>query len=364
MFVLDDKSRTNKKVNNKFDVERLIFNFLNKDNIFEPRKSEAIKYFNKCSQKQSDISSIVFDSLEKITNENPQLVIELIKETFTGEIFTPLIALSQQKDNGIYQKIDFISTFWEVSAYYKFPAYLISNLQVPLPSLKNKQSIFCHFHQLGFDTKMIEEIRLIRNAKNHKFTIKSDSIVYSHNEKLIEISFDRILLVYNNLDDLFSWWSTFLLITVYYLPSFGILFLYAIYIKANNNVDLINDYSKGLKNVFPNIKQAINENRTETLKEKITKIYKNIKYRIVNILYRKNMFQEFLLQNSKYIISRLIYHSANIENHFHEIATKLAYPDDKASFEKMSYWFKNIKHKISSIDNDEFYKAFSERFRV
>lgn len=245
----------------KFDIEAYIINFLGKSNLLESRKTDSLDFLRKKFNQFETISSKSFDSLERAVIKCPQNIIDILTDTFTSEIYTTTIAEVRTKEENIHKNMSTIALHWEISSFYTLPAYLLSDLRVPIKSLTNKKSIFSQLREFGFDPKTIEDIRIIRNAKNHKFTVKRNTILLSDGNENKEITMERINEIRNKLETFSSWWLTFLTTQFLYLPSFGLLSIYTFYNKAKSNIEFSKEYADGLLKVFPDLKEIIEKEK-------------------------------------------------------------------------------------------------------
>lgn len=347
----------------KFNIEQTIIEFLRKEAILSSRKSDSLKYLNRNFKTYFDVSTRVFDNLEKIVLEKPQIVIDILNETFTSDIYTTIIANVNEKEESIYKKISIISMHWEIATLYKFASYLLSDLRAPLDSLNEKTAIFSHLREFGLDPKIVEDIRIIRNGKNHRFTVKSSTIVAISNNTETEISFTRIEEIYKKLELFSSWWLTFITIQFLYIPKYGALASYAFFIKAKKNLNFLNEYGEGIISVFPNLKDTIKNKNQLTLKGKLQKNIRKIKYKFLNLFRSKENHQRFFIDNKEYFISRLKYHSESILNYLQEVINNLEKEEDLNNFQKIKGWFQNGHTKLSSINLKDLDKFYNEQLR-
>ena len=247
----------------------------------EPRTKSAITFLDKQFSAYKAISEKCIDLLNKLSIENPQLIIDLINESASSEVYTIIIANYDKKDvDDLYKKITHISVQWEISVIYKFAAFLLSGLKAPLSSITDKKAIFSHLKEFGFTAKIIEEMRFIRNAKNHKFTVSGDSILIKDGDEDVLISFKRIDEIHKITESFSSWWLTFITTQIFYSPSYGVLAIYSLFNKAKSNKEFIKEYSEGIKYLFPNITQVVNPKKHLSTKQKLFSLYRKVKRKV------------------------------------------------------------------------------------
>jgi len=347
----------------KYNIEQIIIDFLGRKEILSSRKSDSIKYLEKAFKSYKVTSSRVFDNLEKVVLDNPQLVIDILNETFTSDVYTTIIANVQEKEESIYKQISIIAMHWEIATLYKFASYLLSNLQAPLTSLNEKTAIFSHFKEFGLDSKIVDDIRIIRNGKNHRFTVKSSIIILISDNKENEITFTRIQDIYTKLESFSSWWLTFIIIQFLYLPKYGALAIYTFFMKAKKNLDFLKEYGEGLTAIFPQLQKTILNKNQLTLKGKFQKYIRRIKYKFLNLFNSKKDYQRFLIDNKDFIFSRLIFHSESITNYLQTVADKLEKEEDINNFKKVKKWFKKAQTILSKINLEDLEKFYKEQLR-
>ncbi|MCX6149009.1 MAG: hypothetical protein NTX22_00630 [Ignavibacteriales bacterium] len=347
----------------KFDFEQTIFEFLGKEEILSSRKTDTLKYLEKHFKNYNAISSRAFDNLENIVLQKPQIVIDILNETFTSDIYTTILASVNKQEECIYKKISIISMHWEIASLYKFASYLLSDFQAPLISLNEKTAVFSHLRAFGLDSKTIEEMRIIRNGKNHRFTVKSSTIVAICDNKETEISFVRIEDIYKKLELFSSWWLTFITLQFLFIPKYGVLASYAFFMKAKKNLDFLKEYGEGLITVFPNLKDTIKNKNQLSLKGRFQKYFRKIKYKFFNLFNSQKDYQRFFIENKEYIFSRLKYHSEGILNYLQNIIDNLEKEEDINNLKKIKDWFQNAHTKLSNINLDDLEKFYMEKLR-
>jgi hypothetical protein len=347
----------------KFNIEQIVIDLLGRKEILSSRKSDSLKYLEKGFKNYREISSRVFDSLDKAVLENPQLVIDILNETFTSDVYTTIIANVQEKEESIYKQISIIAMHWEIAKFYKFVSYLLSNLQAPITRLNEKTAIFSHFKEFGLDSKIADDIRIIRNGKYHRFTVKSSTIILISDNKQYEMTFTRIQDIYTKLESFSSWWLTFILIQFLYLPKFGALAIYSFFMKAKKNLDFLKEYGEGLTTLFPQLQKTIQNKNQLTIKGRFQNYVRKIKYKFLNLFNSKKDYQRFLIDNKDFIFSRLIFHSEGITNYLQSVIDKLEKEEDINNFKKVKDWFKKAHTSLSKINLEDLEKFYKEKLR-
>ena len=332
------------------ESQKIIFDLLNEYHLLNPRKDWLLNFLDRKFKEFHSISDLAFDQLNDEVNSNPQLIIDVITESFSSDIFMTIVANYKDKIETPIDKMGKISLLWETSSFLKLGAYLISKRQAPLKSLTEKKAILKYFHSLGLTNDWIDTIRKIRNAKKHRFTIKKGLIILPKTENYEEITVTTINEIEKKLDSIFSWWCTFLWAQCVCIPKFGILVIYSIFSKIKHNEDFLKEFVKGLSEFYP---KAFSQKKELTPKEKIRKKIKRFKKKIryhMKSLFRKDPAQMFFDKNAEFIYNRIYYHSKDISKELKNISENLTNIKDKAELEKISTWFgKLIPHIESEI---------------
>ena len=346
---------------NKENAEQAFLNFLNKNKLLKPQKRKTLSFLDKKFGDFAKITEITFDELNNLTNQDPQAVIDVIRETFTSEILT-IVAVTQgekiNKKETITDKMRTIALIWEISSIFKLAAFLIAKRKPNLNKLTEKTAIFKYLKAFGLNKAENNKIRLIRNAKNHKFSVTAGKLVYTDGSNLVEITTTDISIICNKLERLSLWWRTFLLIQLLYNPKFGILMLYSIIDKLLKTKFNLADYVEGLKEFIPEclIKPEVNISFKDKARKKAKRLKKRIKFKF-NRLFKQNKEQKFIMNNAKFIFDRLSHHAKDISKEIKLISNNLSDNNDKQNFNKISTLFDSIDKKLpilSEQDIDKF----------
>ncbi|MBD3342592.1 MAG: hypothetical protein GF353_26060 [Candidatus Lokiarchaeota archaeon] len=354
---------SNKKNRRFAKFENIVLSFIGNPEILVPRKNNSLDSMKKSFNEFSSITCKVFDELCAVSDRDPQLIIDVIRDTFSSEIFTTTITNIKKEVETITDKMNTIAMTWEISSFFKLPAYLLSGCRAPIRNLSEHSSIFKHLKPFGFSSNDIDNIRLIRNAKNHKFTISKGCLIFDDNGASIQIECSEIERIYDNLEKMSSWWLTFIVNGILYIPKFGILFCYTILEKMLKNKRRIKNYVDGLSDFVP--ESIINPKVKLSLTERIKKQYRILKKKFRrtkhNILY-KDHYKLFFFTHGNYIFKRLAFHLEYISNEMEKISNSLTDDNDKLNFKKISSWFKDNSEPLSNISDEELYSLLEKHY--
>ncbi|HEY0087583.1 MAG TPA: hypothetical protein VGB37_02000 [Candidatus Lokiarchaeia archaeon] len=246
-----------------------------------PRKFNSLKTMNNIFPEFSFVNEMAFNELLKLSDQNPQKLIDLIRFSFSAEIFSTCITNVKRNLETVTDKMNSIALTWEIASFFKLPAFLLSNCRAPIENLNEASSIFKYFKSSGLLSCKIDEIRLIRNANSHKFSISKGYLIYNDGGCEVKITTAQIDIIYVQLYNLSSWWPTFVLYQLLYIPKFGIIFIYSIIDKILKNKEKIKDYVDGLKEFVPN--SILNPIVKLSLKDRIKKTVRVFKRKMRNV---------------------------------------------------------------------------------
>lgn len=323
------------------DAENLILNFLNKENLLESNREGLINSLNKNFSSHSSVSEKVYDSLIKLIDENPQLLIDKVKSFASNtEQLTTIFTQGKKEYDTVKKKMDFISLIWETATILNFAIYLKTEGQAVLSSSANANSVLSHFKDLNFTSNDIELTRKIRNANNHKFNVTHNKIVTDEEE--IEIT--DINAIYEKLNFITSWWLTFIMYSLYHIPKFGLMVIYSWIIEWQGDINKYKLWTEGLKKIIPDL---IKEQQKTNNKPK-KKFLKWIKLKVFGSS-KSNLSEEFF--NSA--IGRIKHHSTSVKIQVDNTLRNLTNENDKKKFYKFSNWLGNIEESLSSLDKEK-----------
>ena len=92
-----------------YSFEELFISFFKNDDLFASRENDLV---NSLSREFSDYDIITRDAFQELVllcNETPQVIIDIIRNTFTSEVYTTVLANIKKDVNTITDKMDIIS---------------------------------------------------------------------------------------------------------------------------------------------------------------------------------------------------------------------------------------------------------------
>src|SRR5438094_3285721 len=312
-------------------LKNLVLRLLEQKHLWVPHKAEAINFLDEEFKKYTQPSQTAFDELASLVETDPQLIIDCFREALSMETFTTFATLVRPGEKKLRSEIDFIAVFWEVSCLFAFPAYLLSRRRIPLQSLGETKAVLKHFGGFGIASKDIENMRRIRNAKSHKFTIRNGRLVGKTDNSPIAIDRTEIAMLSDKLGDLFQWYFRFVLGQTFCIPKFGLLLIYTICEKASRDIDDLNAYIEELQTEF--LPQgALERNRKQGWKDRLRKVGQKIKVKIPIPLLQKDQVSEFLLEHRGLLIEKAKDHAKDVASELRNLSDQLTNPKDKEMF--------------------------------
>lgn len=349
------KNVTQKEVNEE------IIKFWEQKDILRPRKNYSLNRINRSFGEFKDLNEKIFDELVLLVKEEPQLVIKTTKDFFDKrETLTKLFSLVRKRkgkkddDLTVFDRIEAISFFYETVETLKPGAYLLSQRKASFDGLNSKDSILKYFKQLGLSNNDRNNIRLIRNADSHKFSIKNNSIVTVDGD---EIEIDEIEVLQKKVEHIFSWWATFFVTNMLFIPKLGLLTLMGVYLSINNNKDEWEKYSKGIELFFADIideQKKEKEKEERKLRNRIKRLRAKIRIFLIYKVLRKigiNKDKDFFFNNASFIMGRLEYHLQCFIKEVDDIIINIKDEGDKKSIQKLSKWLEKHRQDIAEIVN-------------
>lgn len=216
-----------------------------------------------------DISIISFENLCILVDTEPQIIVNMTKKILKeNQSITTIISSisrysSSKKDSDFGQKLDKIALFWENCELLRLAAYCV-NGRCQFSHLENKEAILKNFKFAGLTSNKINRIREIRNAKNHKFTVKGIYLIDNLNREVA--TFDEIDEILEVINDIVTWYLTFLLLSFYSYPSLFLAVFFALKDEIFSNKIEYVEYVMTIRNLFnfgmEQIDKKIEENKT------------------------------------------------------------------------------------------------------
>lgn len=236
------------------NIEEFFLRVLSKNDLFAHDKIGAINKLNSLYPQYESANQIAFNETTRIIDENPQELIDLIRNSLIDakNLTTTLANLDclSKKEKTISDKMKFISVVYELASFFRLGSYLLNKRKAPLNSLQRPQKIFKGFKQIGVDFNT-DKLREIRNATNHKFSIKGSWLIDKDDKEVLTIY--EIDEIFQKLEKCINWYFNFLQYHSYFIPKFGLILLHTGYYEITENRNLYDDYYKGLKLVAPEI---------------------------------------------------------------------------------------------------------------
>lgn len=236
------------------NIEEFFLRILSKNDLFAHNRIGAINKLNSLYPQYKSANEIVFNETIKIIEEAPQELIDLVRSSIIdAKSLTTTLANRDslfKKEKTISDKMKFISVAYELASFFRLGSYLLSERKAPLISLQSPQKIFKGFKQIGVDFNT-DKLRQIRNATNHKFSIKRNWLIDKDDKEVVEIS--EISEIYQKLENCINWYFYFLIYHSYYVPKFALILLHTGYYEITENKEVYDDYYHGFKLVAPEI---------------------------------------------------------------------------------------------------------------
>lgn len=205
-------------------------------------------------------NELIYNETIKIIEEEPQELIELVRNSIIDvKNLTTTLAYREilfKSNKNFSDKLKCISVYYELASFFRIGSYLLSERKTTSEFLKNPQKIFKGYKMIGVDFN-IDKLRLIRNAINHKFSIKGNWLLDNNDKELIEIS--EIEEIYKSLEECCFWYLNFIINQSYFIPKFGLILLLTCYYEITENKKDYEDYYKGFKLIAPDVFNRKNE---------------------------------------------------------------------------------------------------------
>lgn len=319
--------------------------------------------------KFDSVTKSAFDELNKLIEENPQDIIDITLDLLNDEdiitpIFTEYSTLDSKSDK-LNNKIRFISLFYEIASIFRLIAFLISKRKPDIELLRGSESVLSHLKPLGLTTRDINNLRKIRNAKSHKFYFENGYFIAERN---FRISKKNLLSLYNKIENISSYCTTFLFSQILCQPKFGILIGLAVFRDLSNDNSYIKKYFFNIKEFLPEIfeeeenNDSVKQNsKTITTRSKRDKTYSKLKKKIRGFFNLKTDFQEDIFNNIPTLFKRLDNQIKEISEDLVDMSEKLDNQNDKDNLMKFTKWIvskrkklNNFIESIESVDYAEF----------
>jgi hypothetical protein len=278
-----------------------ILQWLKANEIFGPHKHLFNSYVEKNFPEQSELSNKVVSQIEASLENNPDFFISLGKALISEieEINHCLLAFKTEEKT-VLEKLKFIKIFWELSRYLRPVATLLTSHRQSLEQLSAHSAVFKHLLQsFGFRKSDVDLVRMIRNSYGHKIHLGKDCIVLVDDEdtnQKIEVALQDIEKIYDNLGNMYSWWSSIFIRLLWTHPQFGCLVLIGFFqgIKGIDSEEFKSRYNT-LVSLNPELLKPRNKKKARTdiiAQTSITNSYENL-----NEIQAKELRDQILLES-------------------------------------------------------------------
>jgi len=338
----------------------LITDFFNQKSLLGSRKDLAIKKLEKPFPDYNGITTKAINSLDYLMEENPKIIYQIILDFFNDKaLITKLIDIVRKAKNSnrqeILYKLDFISDFYESIEVFKFPTTLICYDSVNINCFSSKDSILKHLKNFGLTNIDINNIRLIRNSINHKFLVNDEFLITEKQKKIPTSEINRL---YELIENISSWLTTFTFRSFYLIPKFGFISIMTFYSDITENEILWEKHVTGIKTFYKDfinqVKSAKETDHTKkkSLKKRFRKIKRKaiyfIKYKILKRKKRNPLpdnFHELFFK----LLDRLYFHSTTIYGEINNLSLKMDNNIIQNTIMKVADWINKKSIVIKEI---------------
>ena len=192
-------------------VTEFFIDIISKVPVKEPSKEKFTKSLASFDELKlaKEESVRIFDEAIKLTQKEPQLFVDLIRDLMqNNQAVTPIfiqhgLSYNQDQNSGnrnFIDKLRAISQFWESAELLKFQAYLLSGGRKQISALNNAANILPNFKFLGLSKMELNTIRKLRNAYSHSYSVDLQWIIDNQGEKVCKIEDLDLTLSQNDLD--------------------------------------------------------------------------------------------------------------------------------------------------------------------
>ncbi len=337
-----------------------ILDFLRNGNLLANRKEKLIEQMSKHFADYSIHTDAAIEQLIIVTNDNPQLIIDITKKFLTHkEMLSKIWSMGEAKvlknvqpGELISKKAKAISSLYELAPLFSLVVHLLSKRKVLLRRDSEPKQIFKHLRGLGLTYQDSEDIRLIRNAASHVNSFDKDALIFGNKKVLIS----RIDELYYKLDNMMNWNMTLIVFSLFYIPKFGILVAFEILFHMDKFNLEWQQYFEGIKQFY---KTELEELEREKQSNPVNKKPKSPRPpEEISII--DNEIKKIILENIDLIADRWSYHFTVIAKMLSEIKDKLMTANERQMFEKVSNWV--ILHGNLFADIRDKYKTNSQKY--
>jgi hypothetical protein len=340
----------------------IIVDFFTQKNLLKSRVQNVIKKLNKRYPSFSNATSIATEYLNNVVEEDPQKMVDVVTDVLADKpLITKFYDIGNKAGNprrtDLVYKLEFISDFYEMVEFLRFPAYLLSKRSIPYEKILGKDQIFKQLKTLGLTSKDIYNVRVIRNSIKHKYEVNESTFI-TENKENIPIQYIEDL--YKTLDDILNWYTNFLFRAGYLIPKFGIVCVLTFYFDVTENDKTWDNYLGGLniffKEYFDQIKA--NKEKADAKKKTLKYRYRKTKRRVKSFWKYRIIGKLFKIQKPKkmgkgliFIIENAYYHSDIISSEIENMAIKLNESNVKSKLFDAANWFKNKSADLKMVSD-------------
>lgn len=329
------------------NLEKNLLQYFEKEDLLASNLTKLkTKLLSEFPEKFEKATILSCDNLAKLTEDNPQLIIDTLRLSILDTsslttIWSKKGVLSKENKTP-KEKMDFIASIFELAPLFTLPAVLFSGGKQPLKSLKESKAVLGKLKLIGIDNKN-EPIRKIRNANQHRFVFEKTWLLDEDKEKVVQIK--DIDKIYNELNLAISWLSRLLLYSIQYIPKFGMSFFSVAYFEVMDNKQKYADYYEGFSAfIYPKVEEieTIVEPKPTTflyqiiddIKRKITAAF-TIKLNLqLELSKNKSENLNLYLSNLNKIQQRISYHVPLVKDGLLKFRDSLKEADDKNKIDR------------------------------
>lgn len=211
-----------------------------------------------------------------------------------------------------------------MSSSFAFLAYLLSERKFQINKNSGFLAVLKYFKKVGITSTDISELRLIRNAGSHKYTLDSNYIYWDKDK----IELKKIDELYLKFERVLSWDFSFFIHAIYTIPKFSILVLISAFISFTKNSADWKEYFKGLEIFYKDILAEIRNQETQKRKENET-VAANKNVTLQNRYKEQIETNQFILNNTVSIFKSIKGQTSTLRKLINEICSRLTSQEEK-----------------------------------
>ncbi|MBN2349397.1 MAG: hypothetical protein JXJ22_11190 [Bacteroidales bacterium] len=353
------------KVDTKKDpstyVWSLIIDFFNQDSLLRSRSKIVVEKLKKPFFTFNSLTEKVCFNLESIIKNEPSLVYNLLLDFMQDRsLLTKLVDMTRKSKSSnnedILYRLDFIADTYESIELLKLPASIISYDSNRSLRLSTKDSILKHLKAFGLSKKYVNNIRLIRNSLKHKFYVDDENLVFVNGEIISLLALNKL---YELLEDILSWYTTFIFRSIYLIPKFGLIIILTFYLEIKENQNHWEKYGIGIKTFYKDFldqienEKKVNRKKKKSLKKRLKRLSKRfvfyIKYRVFKRKSFNKVLPDIFYANFFHLVDKAYYHTKSISDELLALGNKMDDDIIKGTLLKIADWFDKKSSDIEYI---------------